>query len=516
MIVPANILDWPVMVRLGWVLIHSLWQGLLVAAVLAMIFAWLRRRSAAARYWASGIALATLAVLPIATFLSLDDSALNQEPAANSRPGYLMKLSGSIPRSLGRSGYEEDWETSLPSPAMILRNLLEPMLPWLVLGWVVGVGVLSVRLLAGWKEVRRLRGAGTRPVPNPWPARLVELAEKAGVRHAIELVESALVEVPTVIGWLRPVILLPACALVGLSPDQLEAILVHELAHIRRCDYLINLLQVVIETLLFYHPAVWWISARLRQERENCCDDLAVMVCGDRLGYARALTRLEEIRHELPPQAAALGMAADGGELIQRIRRVMGLPTGRPGRWQAGALLLAALLAGGVGLAMSLPHPEPASGKGGKGGISQKAPLEITITLDRPVIRPGEPVPVTLMYTNTTKQPLTLMAGEDGFPGETFLLARGEAKGIYNIPGVTPTTQRIELPPLQSWKHTIPDLAAILAQETVTHEGTLDRNPFAQPGQYTFRLRYNPTKRSGFQPVFGGSVQSNEVELTVK
>ena len=300
----------------------------------------------------------------------------------------------------------------------------------------------------------------------------------------------------------------------------MEAILAHELAHIRRCDYLANLLQVVVETLLFYHPAVWWISARLRQERENCCDDLAVAACGDRLGYARALTRLEELRHEAPSAATALGMAADGGDLIQRIRRVVGLPSRRPGRWQAGAVLLIALLASGVASGISFPPREVYSGKHGKGGTNKGPALEISLALDRPVIRPGQPVSVTITYTNTTKQPLILIAngqaGEGGFPGETYLLDRGEAQVLYTVQAVDPAIQQIELPPLQSWKRTIPDLAAFLARDKVTFEGTLGRNPFSQAGQYTLRLRYDATNRSSPQPAFSGSVQSNEVDLVVK
>ncbi len=125
---------------------------------------------------------------------------------------------------------------------------------------------------------------------------------------------------PLVIGWLRPVILLPASALSGLTPDQLEAILAHELAHVRRCDYLINAFQNVVETLMFYHPAVWWISSCIREEREQCCDDLVVSACGDRVTYARALLFLEEARG-LP----RLAFAANGGSLIYRVRRLLGI-----------------------------------------------------------------------------------------------------------------------------------------------------------------------------------------------
>jgi len=139
------------------------------------------------------------------------------------------------------------------------------------------------------------------------------------------------------------VVLVPASTLAGLSPQQLEAILAHELAHVRRHDYLANLLQTAVETLLFYHPAVWWVSAQIRRERENCCDDLAVAVCGDRLGYARALVDLEGLRIEAP----RLALAASGGSLTDRIRRLVGVP-GRPSRrpWAAGLLALALLPAG--------------------------------------------------------------------------------------------------------------------------------------------------------------------------
>src|SRR6185295_12499034 len=126
-----------------------------------------------------------------------------------------------------------------------------------------------------------------------------------------------------VIGWLRPVILVPAAAIAGLSPEQLEAVLVHELAHILRYDHLVNAAQTLVETLLFYHPCVWWTSARIRHERELCCDDLAVASCGDAVCYARALTRLERMRITTP----AIALAGTGGPLAYRIRRLLGAGT---------------------------------------------------------------------------------------------------------------------------------------------------------------------------------------------
>jgi hypothetical protein len=167
----------------------------------------------------------------------------------------------------------------------------------------------------------------------------------------VRLLESAVVEVPSLIGWLRPVVLLPASALTGLTPRQIEAILAHELAHVRRHDYLVNLAQTVIETLLFYHPGVWWVSRRARVEREHCCDDLVVGVVGDARGYALALTRMEELRTE----ASEYALALTGGELMKRIRRLLGMPEAEPieGRWLAGLLTSLVLLAAAATMLMA-------------------------------------------------------------------------------------------------------------------------------------------------------------------
>jgi beta-lactamase regulating signal transducer with metallopeptidase domain len=225
-----------------------------------------------------------------------------------------------------------------------LVSTLAPALPYLVLGWLVGVFGLSAWHLGGWAQLQRLKRRMVRPVADAVQTRLTILAERLGIHRAVGLLESALVDVPTVVGWIKPVILLPASALTGLSAEQLEAILAHELAHIRRYDYLVNILQTVVEILGFYHPALWWVSHRIRIERENCCDDLAVQICGDSVRYARALTHLEEMRHS----RTQLAVAADGGSLISRIARLLGHPVNDDRRfaWLPG--LIALLLVGGL------------------------------------------------------------------------------------------------------------------------------------------------------------------------
>ncbi len=244
-------------------------------------------------------------------------------------------------------------------------STLEPALPYVVLGWLVGVFGLSAWHLGGWTQLQRLKRRMVREIGVPLQRRLEELSARLGLHRAVGLLESALVEVPTVVGWLRPVILLPASALTGLRPEQLEAILAHELAHIRRYDYLVNMLQTVVEILGFYHPAVWWVSRRVRIERENCCDDLAVYVCGSSLQYAKALACMEEIRHG----GTDLAVAATGGSLMARIARLLGRPAVEDRRfaWLPGliTLLLVVGLILPAALVLGTPDaaPVPPSGK---------------------------------------------------------------------------------------------------------------------------------------------------------
>jgi len=239
---------------------------------------------------------------------------------------------------------------SATSRSRVLDSIrVEPWLPMLVMVWLTGVIVLSLRLMSGWLWVQRLKSHGTSPAGEGWSHIAERLCRRLHIARRVRLLESTIVDVPTVIGWMKPVVLMPASALAGLNPHQLEAILAHELAHIRRHDYLVNLMQTVVETLLFYHPAVWWLSRRIRVERENCCDDLAVSLCGDPYSYAKALADLEELR----TPSRHFAMAANGGSLVQRVRRLLGAPShaGRAPGWLAGSASVLMLLGMAVGAA---------------------------------------------------------------------------------------------------------------------------------------------------------------------
>ncbi|MBK7292266.1 MAG: M48 family metalloprotease [Holophagaceae bacterium] len=341
-----SFVDQPWAQSLGWTLIHFLWQGaaLGLAAWLGLVL--LRGASARARYGLACACLLLMVAAPATTVLVLQHQTTAQA---------LAPLSVVV-------------ETAAPTaPAVAplaqrVKAALDPALPWLLAGWAAGVLLLSTRFLGSWVRVQRLRRRSASPVPSEWHLVLSRLCRELKLSRTVRLLQSAAVEVPTALGWLRPVILLPACALAGLSPIQLEAILAHELAHIRRGDFLVNLLQSLVEVLLFYHPAVWWLSARIRAERELCCDDVAAEICGDPLLLARALTDLEALREPPAPTPTHLALAANGGSLMHRVRHLLypALPITTGARATALALLAASLLgAAGVALRDDKVPPPP-------------------------------------------------------------------------------------------------------------------------------------------------------------
>jgi beta-lactamase regulating signal transducer with metallopeptidase domain len=361
---------------LGWTLVHFLWQGALVAASLALLDAVLRLRSANARYVLFTGGLVVMTLLPVATFFGVREaSSQAASNLAGASAGSMdADASGTAALSLV-STVASSWDGAT------LRHQLDGALPFLVFAWCVGVALLSARSLGGWVVAQRLRRSGLSSVPAYVEQAVERLRERLRLTRGVQLCQSALVEVPTVIGWLKPMVLLPASAFVGLTPAQLELILAHELAHVRRHDYLVNLMQTAVETLLFYHPAVWWVSRRMRIERENCCDDLAVAAGGDAVSYARALAHLETLRAPLP----AAAMAATGGSLLQRISRLVTpapAHVARSSRWLAGitalgivavALLVVPALQGD---SQESPAPSPASSASATGstGESESAP----------------------------------------------------------------------------------------------------------------------------------------------
>ncbi len=357
-------LDQPLAVGLGWALLHFLWQGAAVAMGLAVLLAAMRRRTSQARYIVCCAALTLMCLLPVATSIycrpapnvnQIADIPLATTIVPADSPQVASDLDATETALVRDEALTNDSAASneaatisqAESPAaagptaemmQVWEGRLRTLIPWCVTVWLGGVFIRSLRLLVIWWRVQGMRRSGVTPVSPDVLAMVARLAARLRIARPVQLLHSTLVEVPTVIGWLRPVILLPVASLAGLSAFQLEAILVHELAHIRRWDYLINLLQNIAETLLFYHPAVWWVSGRIRQERENCCDDLAAALCADRVGYAEALVRMEELRVPI----GNLVLSARGGQLLPRVRRLLGASERDrlSPLWQSGAITL--------------------------------------------------------------------------------------------------------------------------------------------------------------------------------
>ncbi len=288
-------------------LLHSLWQGGLIALVLAITLRSLSTRRPNVRYIVSCAALALIVITCFITFFSQSD--LRTKPAGTA-PLAVLPVQLNQPLDVPTPSHTVSF-ADMPAPQRLLSPLIVSI-------WILGVFGFSLYHVGGWLWLQQLRNIPSRLDH----VALQALAQKLKLRRTVGLIESARVTGPWVVGIFKPMILVPLGLLNDLSPQQVEAILAHELAHIRRHDYLVNLGQASIETLLFYHPAVWWISNQIRQERECCCDEIAASLCGDPAMYVESLMALEEQRGLM----GGLALAATGGKLVSRVRRVLGAP----------------------------------------------------------------------------------------------------------------------------------------------------------------------------------------------
>lgn len=347
----TTLLGWfspPVMHSLGWTLLHFLWQGTALAALAAGAMAVCRRPSA--RYMAGIAVLALMLASPVATFISYSQQHSSVAETVKSSPLAAVAW----PIATGRAT-----ASGSTGPSYVARSL--DVFPLLVEVWLIGVAFLSIRSAGGFLLLGRERRKQSSVVKDRVLDICYTLQDRLGIGRAIQYCECKWLQTPAVVGWFRPVVFFPATVLTGLSEEQLQAVIAHELAHIQRLDAFVNVFQVVVETLLFYHPAVWWLNKRIRAEREHCCDETAVAVCGNAVEYARALTLMEEWR-----SAPALAMAANRGPLAERVMRVLGLTTlgaGVRSIGVAGSLLCvtAALGAGSALLGFARPVPAQAS-----------------------------------------------------------------------------------------------------------------------------------------------------------
>ncbi len=310
--------------QIAQALAHFLWQGAAVAILLWVALQFLSGPKA--RYNACAAALALMCAAPVATFLWLAPRAL---PLPGAR-GIVL-------------------DTALPVTANPGVNWFEANAAWLFSLWLAGALILLARSAVAWWRARRVVTRDFGSLPNHVEGAARRLAVQLGAKR-VRFRSSARVASALVFGWLKPIVVLPAAALGRLTAAEIEALLAHELAHVLRGDFLVNLLQTAAECVLFYHPLVWWVSARMREERELCCDDVAVAVCRDEVLYSRALLRLEELRMEP-------ALAATGGRLAQRIRRLL---VGCEAERMNVAPLFTLLLMLGVSVALFAQNAPPA------------------------------------------------------------------------------------------------------------------------------------------------------------
>lgn len=309
-----NILAGEWVYALGWTVLHSLWQATVIAMIVGVVLLRMQKRAAWQRYWIANIGWLSILICALITFYSYYQP---QDPATATMTTRLLN---------------EGEAASFSSPSLLnaflasISDYFNRHLPLIVSLWALGMSVFLLRFLSGLIFVQHLRTHKVQALPPYWENRLLELRRKLALRKPVQLLESALVKVPLVVGWLKPLILMPVGALATLSPQQVEAILAHELAHIKRHDYLLNMIRSLVEVLFYFNPAVWWLSAQIRTERENCCDDMALAVCGNSLLYVKALVALQELSQR-PAVGLAMSFAGSKPELLQRVKRILNQPT---------------------------------------------------------------------------------------------------------------------------------------------------------------------------------------------
>ncbi len=317
-------LDGSFVEALGWTLLHSLWQGAVVMLILALILGFTQGHSAHIRYGFSIAALILMILWSGTTFINYYTHSTQAEAVIYEYPEAKHSVSPDVPTAWVFS------EASAFSGSVInievLRQKLESFMqtssPFIAAFWLFGSLLFFLKWLGGLMYIHRIRPRGIVSSSYGWQQKLNRLARRIGILKPIRLLESMRVHSPMVIGLLKPIILLPVGMLTGMTSEQIETILIHELAHIRRHDYFINLVQSILEVIYFYHPAYWWISAKIQQEREHCCDDIAVAVCGDAMLYARALTEVQAMQLQ-PAPGLALGVGGRKNQLMGRIKRLL-------------------------------------------------------------------------------------------------------------------------------------------------------------------------------------------------
>jgi len=290
---------------LGQTLIHSLWQGVILAGITGLIIILTRNSKAANRYMMMVGTMLLFAIVTVGTFCY--ELYQPSTKAATAEIVYHVSAISNISAV----------ERSLPQQVMQYVNTHTQ---GIVLVWFFIVLARSLQLATGLQSLYHLRRKNLFAVDETWGRRVAVLSSRLGINRVVGIAESGIAKVPMVIGHLKPLILIPAGLLTALPPAEIEAILIHELAHIQRRDYLVNLLQSFLEIIFFFNPAVLWLSALIRTERENCCDDIAVEQTSSKVNYIRALVSCQE--YQLSAPAYAMAFPGRRSQLMDRVKRM--------------------------------------------------------------------------------------------------------------------------------------------------------------------------------------------------
>ena len=349
-----NIFDESLVNAIGWTILHSLWQGAIVVIIAALVLSIFKNPSSKLRYNVYASALFALLGSSLLTFCYLQHNN-NSSTVDWVVPVEVQNENNDIVELVfldeNVASKTQEAETSVSAFFADLSATANDYMGLIVVLWFLGCLLFSIRFVGGFVYIQRLRKRNTYPVEAHWQKKLQFICDKMGLNKTIRLLESASVSGPMVIGHFKPIILFPIGALTGMNPSQVEAILAHELAHIYRNDYLVNILQSLAEIVLFYHPAAWWLSNKMQATREHCCDDLAISLCGDRIVYAKALTKIESLKlqqQQSPYLAAAFAGNGKEDSLMARIQRLFS-PVEKQFNfidgWVASMMLVIALLA---------------------------------------------------------------------------------------------------------------------------------------------------------------------------
>lgn len=317
----------------GWTLVHFLWQGALIGCATAVLLTVLRNGRPESRYLVACTGLFLCLAWPAA------ELALRLQGSAGSGGDAMVLFATKLVAS---SPLDEGWGA-----------LLAGHLGWIVGTWAVCAVAMALRMVFGLLWIGR--AAAHERVDPAWQARIEGMASSFGIERAVRLRVIERLGSPVTAGWLRPVVLVPAALVSGMPAHLLEALLAHELAHVKRHDYLVNLGQNLVETLLFYHPAVWWISGRIRVEREQIADDHAARILGEPRRLALALSELEKLQFS----THHLAQAANGGDLMSRIKRLI-RPDTQALNWKAAIPVLGLAAMSAAVFAHAAPAAKPA------------------------------------------------------------------------------------------------------------------------------------------------------------